>query len=177
MMRRQAHPIASAERTFNCSAVTRAFLRVYGRSIFGKFRAEDGSSLLELALLTPLLLLLFAGSVDLGQACFVAIEVSEAASAGAEYGTLNPTDTNGMQTAAALSAANLTGLHASALWGCECSDGTSASAACGTNPTCNATRVKYVAVNTSFNFVPVFGLPGLPSNLLLQSSSRLRAAD
>ena len=138
--------------------------------------AENGSSLVELALLTPLLLLLFAGSVDLGQACFVAIEVSAAASAGTAYGVQNPTDTSGMQKAAVLDAPNLSGLSAVASWGCECSDGTSPSASCGTNPTCGTTRVKYVAVSTALHYVPVFGLPGLPSNLLLMSTSRLRAA-
>ncbi|MBE7159246.1 MAG: pilus assembly protein, partial [Rhodospirillales bacterium] len=60
--------------------------------------------MVELALLLPLLLLLLVGAVDLGRAFYVAIEVSSAASAGAVYGTQNPTDTAGMQNAAALNA-------------------------------------------------------------------------
>src|SRR5579875_2916654 len=98
---------------------------VHRRSLL-LLRSHDGSSLVELALLTPVLVLLLVGSFDLGRACYAAIEVSAAANAGAEYGVQHPTDTAGMQEAAALNGANLTGLSASASWGCECSDGASA---------------------------------------------------
>ncbi len=145
--------------------------------VSGDVCGEGGASLLELALLTPILLLLLAGSVDLGQVCYVAIELSAAASAGAEYGSQNPTDMTGMQRAVTLSATNLTGVSSTANWGCECSDGTSASLTCSANPTCATTRVKYVVVSASLNYVPVLGLPGLPTRYPLASTARLRAAE
>ena len=132
--------------------------------------------MVELALLTPLLLLLLAGSIDMGRACYAAIEVSAAANAGAEYGTQKPNDTSGMQNAALLNSPNLSGLTSTASWGCECSDGTSASASCSTAPTCNATVVNYVVVTTSMTYIPTLGLPGLPKSLVLKGSARLRAA-
>ena len=144
-----------------------------GWDIFGC----EGSSLVELALLTPLFVLLLAGSVDLGRACYAAIEVSAAANAGAQYGVQNPTDTVGMQKAALLNGANLNGLSTSASWGCECSDGSGASASCTSTPTCSANVVKYVLVKTSMTYQPTIGFPGIPSGLGLKGTSRMRAAD
>ena len=135
-----------------------------------------GSSLVELALLTPVLVLLLVGAVGLGEACYAAIEVSSAASAGAQYGVQNPTDTAGMQRAALLSGANLNGLQTSASWGCECSDGTSASASCAAVPSCNANEVRYVVVTTSLTYSPPLGFPGVPSTVPLKSTARMRAA-
>lgn len=142
------------------------------------FRVEQGgSSLVELALLSSLMILLLAGTVDLGQACYAAIEVSAAANAGAEYGTQNPTNTAGMKKAALLNAANLTGLSSSASWGCECSDGTSASASCATTPSCSVTTVRYVVVTTAMTYQPALGFPGIPSSFALKGSARLRAVN
>ena len=147
------------------------------RSLFREFLHSDscGSSLVELALLTSLFVLLLAGSVDMGQACYVAIELSAAANAGAEYGTQNPTDTAGMQSAATLNAANLTGMTPAATYGCECMDGTSASPSCSTVPSCATTVVRYVAVTTTMTYKPALVFPGVPSSLALKGSARLRA--
>lgn len=145
------------------------------RAVVPLQKDESGSSLVELALLFPLLLLLLVGAVDLGRAFYVAIEVSSAASAGALYGTQNPTDTTGMQHAAALNAPDLTGIVSVASYGCECSDGTSASASCSTTPTCSQDVIQYVQVTTSFTYVPVVRYPGVPSSFALHGKARLRA--
>jgi Flp pilus assembly protein TadG len=140
-------------------------------------RGQSGSSLVELALLTSLLLLMLAGAVDMGQAFYAAIEVSSAATAGAEYGMQNPTDVSGMQKAALLDGADLSGLAATATWGCECSDGTSASALCSSKPSCITNVVGYVQVTTSMTYVPMLGFPGVPSSLPLKGSARMRVGD
>lgn len=138
--------------------------------------AQSGSSLVELALVSSLFLLVLVGSVDLGQACYVSIELSAAANTGAQYGTRNPTDTAGMQKAALLNTANLSGATASAAWGCECSDGASASASCVTAPSCSVSVVRYVTVSTAMTYKPALVFPGVPSTLALRGNARLRAA-
>ena len=138
-------------------------------------REPGGSSVLELALLAPLFLLLLLGTVDMGQAFYAAIEVSAAANAGAEYGMQNPTDTAGMQEAAVLDGADLKNLAANASWGCECSDGSSASVSCASAPTCSVNAVDYVQVTTSMTYVPIIKVPGIPSSLALKGSARMRA--
>jgi Flp pilus assembly protein TadG len=154
--------------------LTTGWMRCRGYRVFLE---HSGSSLVELALLVPLFVLLLAGSVDLGRACYAAIEVSAAANAGAEYGVHKPTDTAGMQQAALLNGANLSGLSTSASWGCECSDGSSASVSCAARPNCSVNIVRYVLVTTSMTYQPALGFPGIPSSLALEGSARLRAAD
>src|SRR5689334_11227415 len=63
--------------------------RVEAQSRAG-FRSESGQGLLEVALVTPLLLLLLLGVVDLGRYAYEAILVGNAARAGAGYGAQNP---------------------------------------------------------------------------------------
>ena len=56
----------------------------------GTRQGERGSSLVEMVVVVPLLLLVMAGVVDLGRAYFVSIKVIDAARAGARYGVTNP---------------------------------------------------------------------------------------
>lgn len=141
----------------------------------GKWSLSEGASLLETALIAPVLLLLVAGTVDLGRAYTAAIEVQEAAHSGALYGTQNPTDRTGMQKTAEGQASNFSELTATASYGCECSDGSSAVESCTTIPTCTYNYVDYVSVTATVEFSPIFPYPGLPSSFKLNSTSRLRA--
>jgi len=58
--------------------------------------AEKGQSLVELALTLLIILTLLAGAVDLGSAFFSYVAIRDAAQEGALYGSLYPTDTNGI---------------------------------------------------------------------------------
>lgn len=53
------------------------------------FRRDSGSALIELALIAPLLLFILICSAELGRIAYAAIEVSDAAHAGALYGSQN----------------------------------------------------------------------------------------
>ncbi len=138
---------------------------------------ERGNSLVELALLLPFLLMLLVGVVDFGRAYYLELEVASAAHAGALYGTQNPTDTANMQTAATLDASEVPGITATATYGCECSDGTSASASCTATPSCTspATVVNYVEVDTSAPYTPWLTYPGVSLPSTLTGSARMRA--
>ena len=152
--------------------------RVVGSRSFSlvALRHEQGSSLIELALVLPVLLLMLVGSIDFGRAFYAAIEVSSAAHAGACYGLQQPSDTSGMQAAAVLDAPDVTNLKASAISGCECSDGTSASTNCATTPSCSVNIVSFVQVTTTATYTPILNYPGLPTTINLQGITRLRAA-
>jgi Flp pilus assembly protein TadG len=143
--------------------------------------ANHGTALVELALVTPILLVLVMGAVDLGRAGYVGIEVESAAHAGAEYGSLNPNNTAGITTAAQQSAPNVSNLTVTApTWGCECSDGSSYSASCASTPVCtaNSTRgsnvVHRVQVTTSAVYKPLVPWPGIPSSITLTSKVTIR---
>jgi len=151
---------------------TRLLLRKGWRGL----RSDEGSQLVELALVVPLLLLIFTGAVDYGRAYFVSMEVSSAAEAGALYGLQNPTDTAGMKTAAALDSPDLPGLTSTASYGTECSDGTSPTPNPGTPPTCAVNVVRYVEVDTTATYKPIIPYPGMPSQFTLTGKTRMRLA-
>jgi Flp pilus assembly protein TadG len=143
--------------------------------------SERGSSLVEMALIIPFLLLLVIGVIDFGRAYYDGIEVANAARAGAQYGLINPGDTSGMEAAAKSEAADLpSSFSPTALSGCMCSDGTSATAPCsGATLTCvSGTRqVNYVQVNATFSYSPIFPWPGLPTTFPLASTATFSAGE
>ncbi len=149
--------------------------RVSRSGVRGGLGSEAGSSVLEVALLLPVLVALLIGAVDFGKGYYLAIEVAAAAEAGALYGSQNWSDTSGMQSAALLDASDTPGVQATASYGCECSDGSSAIAICTTSPTCAVNVVNYVQVNTTANYTPIFPYPGIPSVFALKGASRLRS--
>jgi Flp pilus assembly protein TadG len=156
-----------------------ALLRTFatsGRSRHRQRPLEQGTSVVETAMLMPLLLLLLIGAVDYGRGFYAAIEVSSAAEAGALYGTLNYTDTAGMIAMAKLDAKDISGLTATAIYGCECSDGSASSANCAMALSCGANVVAYVDVATSATYVPILRYPGLPTSFALKGKMRLRTA-
>lgn len=137
---------------------------------------EQGSSLVEIALLTPVLLLVMLAVVDFGRAYYLAMEVAGAAHAGAEYAIQNPTDATGIKVAAINDAPNVPNLSVTTpTYGCECSDGTLYSANCSSTPTCTTNYVYRIDVKTSAAYKPLFPWPGIPSNLNLSSSASMRS--
>ena len=134
-----------------------------------------GSSLVEFALAAPLLLLLLAGVLNYAMALRVAIAVSDAARAGAQFGALTPTnaaDLAGMAAAACNSAPELTGLTAEASQVCKCSGGASAS--------CSSTCVSgplemYVEVTAHATAPNWFQYSGLPFTGAVAATAVMRA--
>lgn len=139
-----------------------------------RFRGTEGSNLIELALVLPILLLILAAGVDLGEAFYTGIQLSGAAHDGAVYGIHNPTDTAGMKIAAQESSANLAGFSASATYGCECSDGSAIVPGCGAPPACSSNYVNYVDVAVTASYSPIISFPGLPTQTTFTSKARMR---
>jgi Flp pilus assembly protein TadG len=135
---------------------------------------EEGSSLIELALILPMLLLLLVGAVDFGRGYFMSIEVASASEAGALYGAQNSSDITGMQAAATLDGADVPGLTAGATQGCECADGSGSTPQCSSTPICTGNVVGYVEVTTQSTYKTLLGYPGLPSRIPLSGRTRLR---
>ena len=129
-------------------------------------KSDHGSSLIEVAMVLPVLILLLLGIIDFGRAFYLSNEVAGAAHAGAVYGSQYPTDTTGMRTAAADNAPNVSNLTTAASWGCECSDGTGQSSDCSSAPSCSSNLVYYAKVKASAPYTPWLPWPGIPSMTL-----------
>lgn len=139
-------------------------------------RSEQGMSLVEMSLVVPVLLLILIGIVDFGRAYYLYNEVVGAAHAGAIYGSQFPTDTTGMQTAVTNNAPDVSGLQATATYGCECYDGSDASASCASPPSCTTNEVYYVHVTASATYTPLVPWPGIPTSVPMSETVELRSA-
>jgi Flp pilus assembly protein TadG len=140
-------------------------------------RSERGSSLVELALMLPVLGLLLFGAIDFARGYYLSIEVTNAAHAGAQFGVQNAS-VAGMQNAATSDAADVAGsdvpgMTASAIYGCECPDGTDQVPNCSSSPGC-ANAVNYVQVTTNATYTPLIPWPGVPSSIPLQGQATMR---
>lgn len=166
-----------------------------------KLRLRDtlGSAMVEMALTTPLFLLLIAGTFELGRLAYFAIELQSASRAGASYGSLNVgndySSTATIQQAAKNDVPDLTRLTtltvSTPVTYCICETTTTSTGAstysawsdCGSNTilACkgsNATtqyyNIRYVKVDTQATVDPLIHIPGLPQTYTLYGSTRMR---
>lgn len=135
-----------------------------------------GNSFMETALLVPAMLMLCCGVMDFARVVYAGIEIAGAARAGVQYGALTPGnsgDTAGMVQAALNDASDLgPTVTASASDYCVCSGST-----VDCNSTCadGSTPDGYVSVTANYTFNSLLAYPGLPSNVVLSRTAKMRA--
>ena len=139
-----------------------------------RFAPECGTSLLEMALVLPILLLLLMGILDIGRYAEFSILMANAAHAGAQYGAqsvVNAADSTGIANAAvsdAQSALTASGVSSSA---CVCNNpgvGTTC-----TFPCSSGAALTYVQVTTTGTFHSLFGYVGLTSSVSKTANMRV----
>jgi Flp pilus assembly protein TadG len=130
-----------------------------------------GQSLVETALVIPILVILLIGGSELAFVMHAAITVSNAAKAGAQYGAQNgftAQDATGIVNAANGEAGNLT-VTTTSSYACVCSDGTS-STCLGTD--CSNSHIEQtVTVNSSTTMTPIVQLPFLPKQWTIKRTA------
>ena len=160
----------------------------------GLLHSLSGQSLLEVALLLPILLAMLLGVIEMGRFAYISILVGSAARAGAAYGAQNlelSVDTAGIQAAAdndfQNNGQNVGALTVTSSISCACdSNGSISGAACSTitNPnagSCNSGNpnnpgnwVVMVSVTASGTFNSLFNYPGIPKTLTVLNTATLR---
>jgi Flp pilus assembly protein TadG len=159
--------------------------------------AQSGQSLVEVALLTPLLLALLLGAIELGRYAYISILVGNAAHAGAVYGAQSlpqSVDTAGIQQAAdndfQNNGQNVASLAVTSWVSCGCDNGGTityqgqTTAMCSTHsnpnldPTCSGGTaghwVVIVNVTASGTFKALFNYPWIPSSISVSRISTMR---
>lgn len=169
-----------------------------------RIRSERGQSLLEVAFLTPLLLALVIGVIEIGRYAYFAIQVGNAARAGAAYGSEGITQAScstspcGIQCAAyndyygETTCQNPNGLSVTVSQLCACDTGGALSnqtSACSTqaNPgigntiaacsTSGGHWVGMIAVTASGQYHSLFSYPGIPTPITITRTATIRVAD
>lgn len=137
-------------------------------------RSEAGTSMIEFALIAPVLLFLVIGLIDVGRYTFDAILAANAARAGVQYGAQSPStaeDTNGISTAALNDAQNLSDFsaHPSCLYSVS---GGALQTCTAVTPTAGTTY--YVKVTVTGTFKSLFNYPGIPNNVPVTGSAIMR---
>ena len=139
------------------------------------FRAAgktNGSALVEMAVVLPILTLLLVGAFDLGMAAYTSVEVSNAALAGVQYGAQNATtagDVTGIQNAAAADASNITLGTTSASHTCICANGSAST--CQPTDCSGSAIVTILTVQTQATFTPLFHLPVIPNSFTIHGQA------
>lgn len=143
-----------------------------------KRRSEGGQSIIELALVTPVFLLMLAGVVDLSRWVYAGMEVASAARAAVQYGSLNritAADSTGMTHAAQNDTPDVLGLAVTPTLYCQCSN------VLGTNVTCalaSCTRlVLFLQVDTSAVYKPVLHYPFIGSSVTVKAKAVMRVGE
>jgi Flp pilus assembly protein TadG len=136
---------------------------------------EKGTSVIEFALLAPVLMLLLIGLIEVGRYTYFAILAAHAARAGVQYGAqtiFTAGDNTGMKNAALADAQNLPGLTARGSHFCM-SSGAVVSCPSG-QP--NSSTVYYVQVQVTGPFSSIFHYPGIPASITVNSTATMRVA-
>ncbi len=133
-------------------------------------RSDSGVSAVEMALIAPVLMIIFIGLIDYGIAIFKKIELTGSVRSGAQYALIKSTDMAAIQTTV-INSSNLDPDNLvvdTPYKTCECSDGT-LDATC--TVTCSTGTLRhYVVISATYTYVPFF----LPSNITLTNGSTIR---
>lgn len=143
-------------------------------------RSNDGTALVEFAIIAPVLIFLLMGLIEIGRYTSLAIMAANAARAGVQYGAQNlstAADSTGMENAALQDAQSL------ASWGtpianhvCSTDGGVTFGSCPGSGAALPANTVYYVQVQVSGTFTPLVSYPGLPSKVPVSGSAIMKVA-
>ncbi len=131
-------------------------------------RCDRGVSAVEMALISPVLLIVFLGLMDYGIAVFDKMELNSSVRSGSQHALINSASLTAIQTTVIGSSnLGLTTSDVTVTSTCECSDGSSVSCA----GVCASDNIRqYITITAAYSYVPIF----LPGNLNLSSTSIIR---
>lgn len=136
-----------------------------------RFSGEGGQSLVETALVFPVLITVLVGAVEMARVVRASIAVANAAKAGAQYAGesgFTAQDSTGIATAASNEASPLT-VTTSSSSSCACSDGSAST--CLNTDCANSHIEQTVTVNTEATVNAPIRLPGLPTSFTVKGQS------
>jgi Flp pilus assembly protein TadG len=156
------------------------------RPLSWRRRSQSGQSLVELALLTPLLLLMIIGIVEMGRYTYIAILVGNAARTGASWGA--QTHITAANQAGIIAAADndfknnglkTSNLQVTSSYSCGCDNGgTITVLSCATTCAIGAgNEVVSLKVTAAGTFNSLFNYPGIPKSLKLTSTATQRIGE
>ncbi len=151
------------------------------RHLLRRNNRESGASLVELAIILPLLLLVVVGAADFGRAYYHSLVLTNAARAGATFGAFsaeNASNISGVQAAVEADLVNTIGTADVAVTAerlCSCTSGTAVACDGGTCPSSTGTKRTYVRVRVDKVFTTMLDYPGVPHMVPMSKEVHMRA--
>jgi len=147
----------------------------------GRRGREGGGSLVEFALILPIMMAILFGMVDVGRWVFLDIEVASAAHAGAQFGSVSLANANnsaGITAAARNDAPDFPSLSVTpVISNCWCPATPGTVVGCGTyttNPCTNNTfPIVLVQVSTQGTYTPWISFPPFTSNITIRGFAEI----
>ena len=141
-------------------------------------RSKAGNGAVELAIAVPFLLAIVFGAGDFARIFYAATSVTNAAEAGALYGSRTvgkAQDTSGISTAVTNDTQDLSGVTVSSSMTCECSDQSSISCDGSVSCTTGKKRV-YSNVTATYTFTPtpIGGIANIPVSTTINKTVVMR---
>lgn len=139
--------------------------------------ARRGTAAIEFALAIPILLVLAAGTAEIGFAVYEAMQVYDSVEAGVLYAAKNGFDATGI-SAAVVNATGMSGITATPaptqFCGCPSAGGV-VTATCGATCASGGVAGTYVRISAAYTHETILNYPsfGLPTTLTAQSVVRL----
>lgn len=143
--------------------------------------SERGAALVEMALATPLLVVLIVFAVDFARVFYLGMELTNAARAGAQHGSrtaigFDATDVRNVTLAASPQISPFTVTTPTQECFCTTLTGASTLHACGS--TCSVSGeilTAFVTVSVSKTFDPIMSFAGVPGSMTVSRSVTMRA--
>ncbi len=139
-------------------------------------RSDSGAAMVEMAVITPLLVVMTLGVGDFGRVLYTAITLSHAARAGAAYGAQGngyAGDAAGIQQSAEQDAQNITPIIVTSQRVCECTGGATVSCTTSSCGSYGAPKA-FVEVTAARTFQTLVAYPFLPNTVALSRTARIR---
>ena len=144
------------------------------RCLRGWLVDEEGSVAVEMAVITPLLLLLLLGASDFAKVYRAQMRLVGATKAGAQYGAqskLTASDIAGIQAAAHRDANDLDAVEVEAQYYCRCGE---VAQACTNTCAGGVAPSLFVEVTASGTFTTAMRYPGIPDSIPLEHTTTVR---
>jgi Flp pilus assembly protein TadG len=142
-------------------------------------RSEEGVSVVEFAVVLPVMIFMLLGLIELGRYGYYAILAANAARAGVQYGaysTGNMVDTAGITNAAKVDGENLSSWTVTTKQLCSVNGASPAACATSNGSSPPTNTIYYVEVQVSGTYNPLISYPGIPKNVPISGSATMRVA-
>lgn len=133
---------------------------------------SHGASATEFSLLAPVLVLLLVGTIDFGLFIKQELQLQKMVSETASYAARIQGDSNLDAVAEGAYEGDFSKVTLDTILECSCSDG--AAQTCPADCADDDFERRYVSISASGTYQPLFPYPGLPENMVLQSTARMR---